>query len=538
MNRRGIRFGISTIALTGAALTCGWAAPAGAATTPIAVDTNPQYFFYDNQTIALVGTSAEYLCHVVQPEKVGYYCTNADYSDFLADLGNRGLNKIRLWLGLNHSPGTELSPSHQPYTFEQPFDYLGGGIWDWDNFSDDYFEQVYNVIETAGKSGIIVEVVLFDPWSGDWTKGPWHPSRNNRGKGFTSRNKFITGTVTGTDIDAQNKQLEFVDRIATELNPLHNFYWEIANEPDLLGANSSLSVTAITDWHDKVIRRLRAKEATLPNNPHLIAVNYHTDTALATIRDNTYPNSVPFISVVSSHYVAVADYTSPTRVRSGALELANNWEIGPSGTLNRVFGFNETRITPFETTLRGARAEAWEFMLKEGGSYDHYGYDWQNNTNAQAIRNQLGKLANFLRGLDLRNMVRSASTAPFWASGLGTYGNNNKYWSAMQKVRHQYVLYVHRSRIDYSLPGDPATNFAKYTPMPGSFTENLNVALGSIAGTFVADWVDPISGNVMIDPATGLPATRTILWDPATMTTVNLVSPTYAFDIALRIKRM
>lgn len=528
MNRRSSWFGLSAFV---AALSCTALAPSAGAipTTPIAIDpTNPQYFFYDNQTIALVGTSAEYLCHVVQPEKVGYYCTNADYPAFLADLESRGLNKIRLWLGLNHSPGTQLSPSHQPYTFEQPFVYLGGGIWDWDNFSQPYFDAVKGVIQSAANHNIIVEVVLFDPWSGDWTLGPWNTAHNNRGKGFTSRNKFVTGAVTAGSQDdiAQQKQLEFVRRIATELNGFHNFYWEIANEPDLLGANSALAVSAITAWHGKMITELRNKELTLPNGVHLIAVDYHTDTALGTVAAN------PLISIVSGHYVAVADYTSPTRPRFGALELENNWQAGPLGTLNKLFGFNETRITPFETTIRGARAEAWEFMLKEGGSYDHYGYDWQLNTNAQTIRTQLGKLGNFLRGLDLRNFARATGAAPFWASGLGTYGAGNKYWSAMQKVRHQYAIYIHHSTIDFTLPSAPTTptNFSKYVPATGTYSENLNVALGSIAGTFLAEWVDPATGNTL----SSIPP---IIWNPAIMSSVNLVSPSYSFDIALRIKR-
>lgn len=532
MNRRRFRFAAPALAFALALASVD--RPAGAVpTSPISIDpTNPQYFFYDNQTIALVGTSAEYLCHVIQPDRVGYYCTFADYPAFLADLQARGLNKMRLWLGLNHSPGREPNRPGFPYDFEQPFVYNSTtGLWDWDNFSQKYFNAVFGVIQAASNAGVIVEVVLFDPWSGDWTKGPWHPSRNNRGKGFTSRNKFVTGTVSGADLEAQNKQLEFVDRIATELNPLHNFYWEIANEPDLISSGSSLPISAITDWHDKVIQRLRAKEATLPNGHHLIAVNYHTNAALATVRDNTYPLSVPHIGLVSGHYVAVSDYgTGSSQVRNGAIELENSWQIGPSASLAKAFGFNETRISPFQTTLRSMRAEAWEFLLKEGGSYDHYGYDWQS-TSAGNYRTQLGKLASFLRGLDLRNMARPTGTAPFWVSGLGTYGTGNKYWAAMQKVRHQYVLYVHHSVIDFAVPGNPAvTQFAKYTPVAGSFSESLNVNLGSIAGTFDAEWIDPATGNV-------LSSVLGIAWNPATMPSVNLVSPTYAFDIALRVKR-
>lgn len=532
MNRRRFRFASPALILTLALGALGRPAHA-VATTPITIDpTNPQYFFYDNQTIALVGTTAEYLCHVTQPEDTGYYCTFSNHPQFLTDLQTRGLNKIRIWLGLNHSPGQEPNRPGVAYADEQPFVYLGGGIWDWDHFSTTYSQHVKTVLQNAAAANVIVEVVLFDPWSGDWTKGPWHPTKNNRSKGFTARNKFVTGTVAAGSADetAQNKQLEFVDWIATELNGFHNFYWEVANEPDLIAANSSLSITAITDWHDKIIRRLRAKELTLPNGPHLIAVNYHTDTALATIRDNTYPLSVPFIGLVNGHYVAVSDYTSPTRVRSGAIELENNWQIGPSASLAKAFGFNETRISPFQTTLRSLRAEAWEFMLKEGGSYDHYGYDWQS-ASAGNYRTQLGKLAAFLKTVDLRNMARPTGTTPFWVSGLGTYGASNKYWAAMQKVRHQYVLYIHHSTIDYTVPGDPTvTQFAKYTPVAGSYTENLNVNLGSIAGTFDADWIDPVTGNA-------LSSVLGIAWDPATMTSVNFVSPPYAFDIALRVKR-
>jgi hypothetical protein len=102
------------------------AGAAAVSAQPIAVDpTNPQYFRFQNQTIPLIGFSAEYICPISFSPTNNAICTLETYPSFLNTLASpAGINKIRLWVGLNHSPnkmgaGTVI-------TTEQPFAWNAG----------------------------------------------------------------------------------------------------------------------------------------------------------------------------------------------------------------------------------------------------------------------------------------------------------------------------------------------------------------------------------------------------------------------------
>src|SRR5262245_54405635 len=87
---------------------------------------NPQYVVYNGRTQALVGASASYLCHIDQPGTLGNplspltpsidYCAFNNYPEYLGYLRAAvmgpgqvaaPLNKMQLWIGLNHSPGIQ-----------------------------------------------------------------------------------------------------------------------------------------------------------------------------------------------------------------------------------------------------------------------------------------------------------------------------------------------------------------------------------------------------------------------------------------------
>src|SRR5262245_59670646 len=78
-----------------------------AVAAPLTFDPNRQYFLYNGKTIALVGASAEYLCHIDQPTgNDTHVCTWNNNPQYFANIAGKGVNKIRMWVGLNHSPGT------------------------------------------------------------------------------------------------------------------------------------------------------------------------------------------------------------------------------------------------------------------------------------------------------------------------------------------------------------------------------------------------------------------------------------------------
>ncbi|HET9227742.1 MAG TPA: hypothetical protein VFR31_13800, partial [Thermoanaerobaculia bacterium] len=142
----------------------------------LTLSTNPQYFRYNNATIPLIGISSEYLCHVSQPgtwfDNFGnpvtpdlVNCTWANYKAFIDRLALSGLNTMRVWIGLNHSPGEMRQGS--PYPSEQPFTY-NGSQWNLNSYDSTYWQRLKCVIGYAGTKGVIVQVTLFDAWLGDW----------------------------------------------------------------------------------------------------------------------------------------------------------------------------------------------------------------------------------------------------------------------------------------------------------------------------------------------------------------------------------
>ncbi len=535
---------------------------------PICVDAgNPQYFYYGGKTIALVGTSAEYLCHVaqVQPNKpsnqvpfLGSYCmysdplvpVNLDYTAYIDELAAKNLNVFRVWVGLNHSPGREPDAVGQPfdpdpYPHEHPFPF-NTGMNKWNaaaNLADDttwdttYLTQLFNVINYAqGKTpSVIVEVTLFDPWSGDWTRGPWNSANVYNGTGFAAEKDFATlpaGTSCATAIASgpRKRQVDMMKRIAKKLNPLNNFYWEIANEPEINADNGVTGAEAAL-WHDCMVQQLYNYEATLPNGHHLIGVNYHTIDALNTIKNNTYPSSVPNVKVVNTHYVHNADGT-----RQGAIDLIRSWHDTSGGTdLNRIFGFNETKIVPILQTPDTARAEAWEFMLNEGGIYDHLGYEWATNTQATNLRNYLGKLNSFLGTLNLRRMNRSTGNPPSWVlpgpivppfNSLPPYGTPETsnsatkiYWAAMQESTDTYVLYIHHSQLHSS-----KTKYVKPTSI--NRLTSLILQPGSNLRTYTVKWINPATGVTIPSSPSSFVADGMLK---------QLTVPNYTYDIALSV---
>lgn len=504
---------------------------------PLCVDgVNSQYFQYNGEAIALVGASASYLCHVPVSNHVGDYCTYeapgtpgaVGYKDYIDDLAAKGLNTFRLWVTLNHSPGIQPGPGiGQPYADEQPFfwneDPMSANYHKWDVglWNEAFFDHIREVITYAQSKTppVFVEVTLFDPWSGDWDNGPWNNNNIYNGTAFAAEKGFVTlpsgGTCAAFGGGPRKRQIDLMKKLAAEINSLDNFYWEIANEPDINAGDGVTGLEAAA-WHNCVIQELYNYEGTLPNGRHMIGVNYHTADSLNSV------SSAPKIKVVNGHYVDLADST-----RFSAIELIRGWHEGPNGSLGRIFGFNESKITPIQTSAEATRAEAWEFMLNEGGVYDHLGYEWSTSAVAANTRTYLGKLNTFLKGLNLRRAKRSTGNPPAWAPSLPAYespeaaGSATKiYWAAMQEGTYRYVLYIHHSTKQTS------GGFRGYVK-PASITRlnTLTVQLGSSGDTYTVEWLDPATG--------ALKSSTTVVADGLTKT---LTVPNYTYDIVLRMK--
>jgi hypothetical protein len=552
-----------------------------APTAPITIDSTRHYFSYGGQTVALIGISGEYLPHIEQPHAHRYdqYCTYKAPSTTYANtyikcldfLKARGLNKIQMWLSLNQSPKLEdplLQNEADPFPHEQPFDYAGNRKWkigadtDASKWDEEFFNRVQTVVQQAQNRGIIVEVVLFDPWTGrGWgnpanIRSPWYRGNNVENIGFTDEKYFVSfegGTKAAEDAaNTQNArmrriQVSFMKKVADKLNiaNLHNFYWQLANEPDVEGVASE---SAIFNWHNYMAQELRTHEDNNYGRHHLISVNYS--------KRNPLSNLPPEAELVNGHYVQIQTNGQPDIAKFGAIKLVRS----PLGTsLNRIIGFNETKITgiggPASGTAASTRAEAWEFMLNSGGVYDHLSYNWFSNNESKDIRRQLGLLSQLFDKFPIANMTRMASNTSGWVQGLPPWSNptttagvtSNYYWAAMSRPDFYYVLHIHHSVLS------PEPQFTRYEPKPTNNAyndSNLRVNLGNTSGCFEVTWHDP---SAPLPPGVTnrdtLPTvnpisngTTNVFFINWTASSTNYVAlpfyPNYSYDIFLRVRRI
>ncbi|HWM89302.1 MAG TPA: hypothetical protein VN493_00895 [Thermoanaerobaculia bacterium] len=548
-------------ALAAEAQQCPTSESAPQALAPVTLfGSNNQYLRYNNQTIPLIGLSSEYLCHVAQPGTAfggtvtpdQAYCTWANYKAFINRLQQSGLNVLRLWVGLNHSPGRERGIGG-PYPNEQPFVFNSvTGLWDLNSPDPVYWERLKCVIGYAGTKDVIVELTLFDPWSGNWTTGPWHSSRNSQGIGFSAERffaRFVNDPTKNDDMTntpIRQEQLDLVQHAVQQLNAYPNLIWELANEADLPWSSSAAPAGAeAARWMDRIAQIVQQEEALPGRLQHLIEVNFHTQTAINQLLAPGTNPSLAGADVVAAHYVTV----EPAKGDYGAIELIRA-KHGTSGFTTRAFGFNETRSTPTPSIPSSARSEAWEFALNEGGLYDNYNLQFRNasgvvHADTNKVFNQLGVLKSFLLGLTggIGAMSRDACGAGCWLTGQGPYKNleattctrpdstiwrGSKYWAAMHSA-NAYVAYFHHS-VDTA---SPSNAFSRYEPPPAgcpvSYQETGTQFKPDVLGTYIAEWMNPVSGAVLASHNLG---------SVGAGVTVNVPSsPTYVYDIALRVRK-
>jgi hypothetical protein len=542
-----------------------------AAAAPLTFDANRQYFNYNGKTLALVGASAEYLCHIQQPAaNANTYCTWNNNPQYFANLAGKGMNKIRMWVGLNHSPGTSQNFSTQvdhsqltPYTFEQPFAFQLNAnpaldkLWNLDVWEETYFNRVFNTIQAAAATQppIMVEVTLFDA-EGVWENGPWHDSKNtqNAAHSLTDAKYFLAFDTVDHDTQAGNiyvrdRQRAFLRKMVAKLNSLDNFYWELSNEPDL---STGVDLAATQNWHNAMLQEILQAEQPANLKKHMIAVNFATTSSVEWARSKVN------LRLISGHYATASDS------RLGAEELIRTYLVpGNPNSIDKAYGFNEDWITPFLSTPDSVRVEAWEFMLNEGGSFDHLGYDWNvgGATSAPAVvRTQLGVLARFLNGqvnasgveikpgLNLAGMGRVQQAPPLWCPGVGAYSApapptgtpvSRTYYSSMQWADNDYLLYIHHSilnseQVDPLLSPPKKRALTRYMPVSGSYQHTFSVTPGT-QGRYKAEWIDPKTGNALSAP--GYPFQFDWSGNQATSQPLP-TSPVYPIDVLLRVSRV
>lgn len=551
---------------------------------PLSKPADPKtlYFRYGNptegfKTIALFGMSGSFLPHVRRLRdwdlaRWGYNpikenCTldnvgtgasqKAKYKFCIDSLLSAGLNHLQIWVTLNHSVGMTPrerrrgAPSEkQPYPNEQPFKW-DGSRWSLnvvntttDNFDTTFFSNLRNVVSYCQTKGIVVAVVLFDPWSG-WNDNPadgpvnqpiygaWYSSNNTapaytNGVGFTNPYDFVMATDPNATPDQafidpagpnrflRNVQVAVMQRTAKELSGLNNFYWVLANEPDIHG--KAVGKRLIT-WHRYMARRLREYERGLPGNkPHLVAANLASrlpdngtaeDDVLEGLTKNL-ANADLNLDIVTGHYVHLKGRKGSLTEgnRFSAIKLLNAYNAYTAGgapVLNNTkrWGFSEGRPTgtlgdypdPLDPTRRdpltadAARVEAWEFFMNGGALFDHLSYKWanpdgDNETTPPKVLNYYKLLSGFMNNVPLDGMKRmTLNQTNKWINDPPAYGS--PYWAAMSNGSTVFLFYLHRSTL-------AGINFDRYDVYRGTPATWRNFTVQNLGcGDFRADWYYP-----------------------------------------------
>ncbi len=456
-----------------------------AAVAPVAPTYNPKYLAYKGKTIALVGMSHEYLCHLPQPQRTGQYCALGSYSTVLADLAQKKNSLIRIWTIFNHSPGWESYGT--PFTNEQPFKVVNGK-WDLNvidhpdinltNLNVAYYTNLESVVAEAFCKGIVVEVTLLDPWCGTWTTSPFNPANTTDGKGFTNPRIFMSfenlsgKTDSGQNLVARNAQKAAAAQVVRRLKRFPNVLFEVANEPDLIPSGVSLTPTNTTDLQKTFVTLIQANDNPPPGN-HLVMINGHQSGAFAW--------SVPGAKVESAHYTHISD------LRYGANELLRDASL-KTARANYAVSFNENKAIGGTgndpLTADDVRSEAWEFAFNEGALFDGFSID-RSSPNTVAAVTQLGVLRQFLahplgicipcldviwRLADMQQTTCNQSGS--WCRNIPAWGADNAactpppqqpaktYWATFRST-DQYALYLHHGNL-VNNPGSPSNPFQRY----------------------------------------------------------------------------
>ncbi len=606
----------------------------GRSVIPIGVSgSNPRYLSYRGKSSVYLGWSADAACHFktnnpdnchsgleLPPPQTSI---PPNYAAVLTALRSSvapalpRLRKLRLWVTLSG----EDRPANVP--FAAVGDPAAGGYWRLDLSNQDYFNRLREVVNKARQLDLQVEITFFAPFQGKkFSTGPWSYAAN-RAKalkgaalervGFSEKGYFAvldkhTDTNAAHNLRMRDFQANVIRWTIDELWCYENVWYEIANEPE----DQTVEPVAVAEWSKTMIDQVEKVEKDYVKDPahltrslqrrHLIAVQPWTDLgAVPAFLD-------PRISIVSSHYTTVSTDSAPTlpnqemrQLDLGAITLARKY-----ADKMRILGFNETKITPLRgpsgdrshlngvlqsaPRTEGTRAEALEFLLSQGGTYDNWSYNSADGVVSPAtgqVRNQLGNVQAYFDGLPLDDLTMTTPKPPkSWVTNISKYPENRtlpwesstssrRYWAGLQTPDRtggrMFVLYQHHStpRCHSSSASNTETEYGAtgcfgstdqnplflsfggydariWTQASKRYHDSFTVNLGTSPGKFIVRWKDPKDLTALVplkeqvvfwkQAATGSCTSPAciVCSNPAVCT---LESPLYDFDIVLEVKQ-
>lgn len=459
--------------LVAAALLAAAPTPVTAADRPLALHPgNPHYFLFRGKPAVLV-TSGEHYGAVLNRD--------FDYVKYLDELKAHGLNLTRTFTGVycedtksfgitRNTLAPEAGKLLCPFARSGTPGYAGGGNkFDLTKWDAAYFDRLKDFVKTAGERGVVVELDLFCPFYDEsmWKLSPMNAANNVNGVGKIARDAAYNREKNG---GLQKVQEAVVRKIAAELNGFDNLYYEVCNEPYFGGVTD--------DWQRRIVDVIVDAEKPLANK-HLVSLNIANGS-------KKVADPHPAVSIFNFHYAS-----PPAAVKENY-------------GLNKVIGENETGFKG--TGDSHYRMEGWEFILAGGGLYNNLDYSFaaghEDGTfqyppktpggGNRGFRGQMKVLKDFVHGFDF---VRMKPDEAVVKGGLPAKGRAR----VLSEPGRQYAVYLF---------GGPEAKLSLALPV----------------GTYVAEWVSPVTGKVVKSEAV-----------TATGATTELASPRYEADIALRV---
>jgi len=408
---------------------------------------NPHYFEWRDESTILI-TSVEHYGAVLNR---AFNCKK-----YLKTLQSHRLNLTRIFTGVYCEPvgafnihDNTLAPAKDqficPWARSKTPGYANGGNkFDLTKWDTAYFKRLRNFVAEAGRSGVVVEVVLFCTFYNDsmWELSPLHTSNNINGIGKVARQDVFT---------LKDKRLTvvldaMVRKIVEELNSFDNVYFEICNEPYERGGQTQ-------SWQNHVAQVIVDTEKQLPHK-HLIA------------------QSLPWrASNLPKHF---SGRMAPNR----HVSVLNFHGASPPKVVQLYYDLN--KVIAYDETGRGSnekyRTEGWEFIIAGGAVYNNLDLsftvgheDGTSKSNAPAgggpvLLRQLGILVDFINGFDFIRMKPDTSVIEAKTIGAVTV-------HALVEEGRAYAIHIN-----------------------GGNQINLTISLPR--GLYIAQWINTKTGKV------------------------------------------
>ena len=471
--------------------------------------TNPHYFWYKDKPVVLI-TSDHHYGAVIDMD--------FDYVKYLDYLAENSLNLTRIYPGGmfeppdKYMPGNPLGPRAGRQLLpwaksdqaganpllagsgEQSFKY------DLDRWNPVYFARLKAFVELAREKDIIVEIPFFNGMYADcWPLMAMYHTNNIQGIGhYEAKDCGIYTTDNPLNREIILYQKAYIKKIVTELNGYDNLIFDICDEPSLQGLpDGSIIVnpdSLIIPWINSMTDAFIQAEEPLPKK-HLLG--------------QTVQNLSPDLSDKIWCSWLPAEYVGPAG-RALELDYSRNKPVVVVET--NYFG---TSLTKSAYTADAARIEGWWFMLNGGaGIINLNGRFYRGNETGDTItRNRVVPqkriLIDFMNSMNLADLKRFTdfSTASSDASSCGMFDNGK-----------QYAFYLFHATPDKEWG-------CSFVPEPGNYSDTLSIN-SVLPGTYIVEWIDTSSGIVKLS--------EDLSWKGGEL---NLKTPVYSLDIALRIRK-